>query len=63
MPYNNNIEWPVKVAILISLLIILIGTWYTHTTSIISQSKIDQRLQLKQYSQQIDNEYKILSSA
>ncbi len=61
--YKNNIEWSVKVAVSISLLVIVAGIWSTYTTSKITQSKIDQSLKIEQLSQQLTNHYQGLSNA
>ena len=61
--YKNNIEWPVKIAVSISLLVIVVGIWSTYKTSKITQSKIDQSLRIEQLSQQLNNHYQGLSNA
>ena len=61
--YKNNIEWSVKIAVSISLLVIVVGIWSTYKTSKITQSKIDQSLRIEQLSQQLNNHYQGLSNA
>lgn len=60
-PYN--IEWLVRIAVIISLVAVLTGIWVSYSNGTTSKNKINQSVQIRHLSHQLDNDYQNLSKS